>query len=40
MAVVGAYVLTAVGVTASATVTYAVGVAVVATVSAIALNAA
>jgi len=41
MAVVGAYVLSAVGVTgASATVTYAVGVAVVATVSAVALSAA
>lgn len=41
MAVVGAYVLGAVGVTgASAAVTYAVGVAVVATVSAVALSAA
>lgn len=40
MAVVGAYVLGAVGVTgASAGVTYAVGVAVVATVSAVAINA-
>ena len=40
MAVVGAAVLSAVGVTgASATVTYAVGVAVVATVSAVAINA-
>ena len=40
MAVVGAIVLTAAGVTASAAVTYAVGVAVVATVSAVALSAA
>ena len=39
MAVVGAIVLSAAGVTASAAVTYAVGVAVVATVSAVALNA-
>ena len=40
MGVVGAYVLSAVGVTgASAGVTYAVGVAVVATVSAVAINA-
>jgi hypothetical protein len=40
MAVVGAIVLSAAGVTASAAVTYAVGVAVVATVSAVALSAA
>jgi hypothetical protein len=40
MAVIGAVVLSAAGVTASAAVTYAVGVAVVATVSAVALSAA